>query len=393
MISVEQAENIVLSNVLKLEMEEISLDSAYQRVLAENIYADRDFPPFNRVAMDGICIWFEDFGKGNRHFEIQDIQAAGSPQKFLQKGMAMEVMTGAMLPENADTVIRYEDLEIKNRFAKVLIETVVKGQNIHHQGTDVLQKEQLISKNTTIRAAEIGVLATVGKSTLKVYSLPKVAIISTGNELVEVGQLPEPYQIRKSNVFVLQALLQKFKVVSDVFHLKDNEVEMADALKELLNNYDVLLLSGAVSKGKFDFLPKVLEDLKVEKLFYQVAQRPGKPFWFGKRQNKAVFAFPGNPVSVFACAVRYLMPWFSASMHQKIEIEYAELTKEISFKPNLTYFLQVKTENNQGKLQATPMAGNGSGDLHNLVEVNAFLELPAHKTVFEKGKILRLWRF
>jgi molybdopterin molybdotransferase len=394
LISIKKATEIVLTNKVDLPTEKVNLAEAIGRQLREDLFADRDFPPFDRVAMDGIAVRFSDFENGQRIFEIVDIQAAGSPQKICAKsGVCMEVMTGAILPKGLDTVIRYEDVLIENSVATITIEVIKNGQNIHRKGTDRKAKDLLITKGQLISAAEIGVAATIGKATLEVTKLPKIAIISTGDELVKVSEIPALHQIRTSNVLTVQALLKQYGIAARLYHINDNEAETTLKLGELLKENDVLILSGGVSKGKFDYVPKALETLKVEKLFHKVKQRPGKPFWFGKTENnKTVFALPGNPVSTFMCANRYFLPWLRTSMNlSPFENKFAVLDTDFSFKPSLQYFLQVKisyAEN--GQILAKPISGKGSGDLANLADADGFLELPADKTDFKKGQVYRL---
>ena len=387
--TVQKALEIILNNSEDFGIEKVDFINTVGRVLKEDIVADRDFPPFNRVSMDGIAFSSEAFNKGQRAFKIEGIQAAGSPQLNLQNtSNCIEAMTGAMLPHNADVVIQYELLEIENGIAKVNLDTVKSFQNIHKKGLDRKKNDVLIPKNTLISAAEIGVFATVGKSKVKVAKQPKVIIVSTGNELVEVSETPAEHQIRRSNVYTLVSLLENIKIKADIAHILDDKKTLETKIASFLNEYDVLLFSGAVSKGKFDFIPEVLNNLGVEKLFHRVKQKPGKPFWFGKKANKTVFAFPGNPVSTFVSCLKYFYPWFykSVGLNYKNNQE-AILTDDFSFKSELTYFLQVKLHQENGKLFATPIVGKGSGDLANLVDADAFLELPDDKTNFTKGEI------
>jgi molybdopterin molybdotransferase len=298
-----------------------------------------------------------------------------------------------VLPENADTVIRYEDLIIQNGQASILIEAVGCKQNIHLRGTDCKKGTLLASPPCKISAAEIGVAATIGKTHLKVARKPKTVIISTGDELVEVSETPLSHQIRKSNVYQIQAALQQWGIPADTLHLNDDKTEIHSKLEVCLEKYDALLLSGAVSKGKFDFVPEVLEALGVAQLFHKVAQRPGKPFWFGKAEKKAlVFAFPGNPVSSFMCTHRYFRPWLRASSGlEPFEKQYALLATDFEFKPNLTYFLQVRISHQKGGTAlATPVKGKGSGDLANMLKADGFLELPPGKASFKKGEVYPL---
>lgn len=387
--TVKEALNIILSKTESFGSEEIDFINATGRILKEDIIADRDFPPFDRVSMDGIAIDVETFNKGQRTFKIEGIQAAGSEQLTMKNSVnCIEAMTGAMLPKNTNAIIQYELLDIKNGKATIKLDTVKNFQNIHKKGLDRKKGDVLIKQHTIISSAEIGVLATVGKSRVKVVKQPKVMIISTGNELVEVAETPEEYQIRRSNVYTLVSLLEKLNIKAATAHILDDKEVLKNKIKSFLNEYDVLLFSGAVSKGKFDFIPEVLNDLGVEKLFHKVKQRPGKPFWFGKKGTKTVFAFPGNPISTFISCLKYFNPWYFKSVGLNVENNLtASLSEDFFFKPEMTYFLQVKLTHEEGKLIATPISGKGSGDLANLVNADAFLELPHDSNNFTKGEV------
>jgi len=389
MITVKEALYTILKNVQNSGNEEVKFFNSLGRTLKEDIIADRDLPPFNRVSMDGIAISSEAFNKGQRVFKIEGIQAAGSEQLTMQNTEnCIEAMTGAVLPKNTDAVIQYELLDIKNGEATINLEAVRKLQNVHLKGLDRKQGDILITKNTIISPAEIGVFATVGKTKVKVAKQPKVMIISTGNELVGVSETPEDYQIRRSNVFSLVSLLKKLHIKAETSHIADDKSKLLSKINSFLNEFDVLLFSGAVSKGKFDFIPEVLDELGVEKLFHKVKQRPGKPFWFGKKENKTIFAFPGNPVSTFVSCLKYFYPWYYKSVGLNFENKnQAILAEDYFFKPDLTYFLQVKVTQKEGKIYATPITGRGSADLANLVDSDAFLELPDDRSSFAKGEV------
>ncbi|MCF2874717.1 MULTISPECIES: molybdopterin molybdotransferase MoeA [unclassified Tenacibaculum] len=406
MITTQEAKHIILENTQNFGIEEIPFMQSAGRVLKENIVADRDFPPFNRVAMDGIAINYSFFKNGQRNFKVEGIQPAGSKQLSMQQdNNCIEVMTGAILPNNCDTVIRYEDVDIVDGIATINVDTINSQQNIHQKGKDKKQGAILVSENTIISPAEIGVIATVGKANVKVAKQPKVLIISTGDELVDVHETPLDYQIRRSNVYTLVSLLSNLNIPSETKHLTDNKQVLKEKVYNYLQEYDVLLFSGAVSKGKFDFLPEVLSELKVEKLFHKVAQRPGKPFWFGfadaldmgeknvyqnseNKKNTVVFAFPGNPVSTFVNCMVYFYPWYKKSVTIEDNIQEAILSEDVTFKPNLTYYLQVKLENKNGTLFAKPVKGNGSGDLASLVSADGFIELPkTEEVIFKKGSL------
>jgi molybdopterin molybdotransferase len=388
MVSVEEASRIIFSDAPALNTEMISVNSSVGRILAETVAADRPFPPFDRVAMDGIAISFKSYEKGIRTFPIEGVQAAGEPQKSLgNSSNCLEAMTGAMLPNGTDTVIRYEDVTITDRTASIK-EVVNKGQNVHRKGIDAGQDEVLLNSGIRLSSAEVALLASVGKSYVRVFAFPNTAIISTGDELVDINSTPAAHQIRRSNVYAIEAAMTEMSWPSTLFHLADDKNELLLKLGEILKAHDVIILSGGVSKGKFDHIPEVMQTLGVKKLFHQVNQRPGKPFWFGKTDSgKTVFALPGNPVSTFMCFYRYIKPWMLKRAGIAIAFEEAILGADFGFKPSMEYFLQVRITNESGKLVALPAVGGGSGDFANLKDVNGFLQLPSQKSEFRKGEV------
>ncbi|PHN03029.1 molybdopterin molybdotransferase MoeA [Flavilitoribacter nigricans] len=396
MISVEEALKIVRQQAIELPAVEVPLAEANQKILREPLRADRDFPPFDRVTMDGIALSFADFAAGKRSFPIAGVGAAGAPQQELtRQGHCIEIMTGAMLPAGTDTVVRYEDLEIRDQEAHLTIDKIKKGQNIHRRGEDRQRGDVIVPAGRKIAPGEIGVAATVGRASLPVTRPITALILSSGDELVAVEEKPLPHQIRQSNVFSIQALLQRWGIRAQIMHMPDDPATIKKVLQEQLPNYDVLLLSGGVSKGKFDYIPDALDAMGVKRLFHRVAQRPGKPFWFGHIPGgTVVFALPGNPVSSLACTRVYFGEWLETSLGISEEKPRAQLSREVSFRPDLNYFIQVKLRSAaDGNLLADPVEGHGSGDLANLVDADAFLMLPRGKDHFAAGEAYPVWSF
>lgn len=397
MITVEEALSIIRSQAVDFGTEEVALSAALGRVLKEDWHTDRELPPYDRVTMDGIAIQYDRWLAGQRAFKVEGVAAAGMEQQQLQEAEAcLEVMTGAILPDNVDTVIRYEDVEIVDGTAQLQIEQLTHRQNVHFKGEDRSQGDLVVRANTVISSAEIGVGASIGKALVKVARLPRVMIISTGDELVEIDQQPKPYQIRRSNVYRLLTTLQGLQIQAEVDHLPDDPPQIREKLSRYLEDYEVVMLSGGVSKGKFDYLPQILDELGVEKLFHKIRQRPGKPFWFGQYQGRCtVFAFPGNPVSSFLCTERYFKTWLEMSLRQAILLEeFAELGADVHFKPDLKYFLEVRLSSSpNGQLIAQPVKGNGSGDLANLVDADAFIQLPRGRDDFPAGEVFPILRY
>ncbi|MDV2446211.1 molybdopterin molybdenumtransferase MoeA [Elizabethkingia anophelis] len=396
MINVQQAEDIILSQYQDYGKESIAYQLALGRVLAEDILSDRDLPPFDRPTVDGIAIRFTSYEKGNRTFAIKAVQSAGEASVAIDsEDQCIEIMTGAALDSTVDTVIRYEDITVSNGIATINID-IRKGQNIHLKGKDKKAAEILVKANQIITPAIIGIAASVGKTSLQVKKIPKIIIISTGDEMITPELVPEAFQLRRSNGITIQSVLEKYKIAADHLHLNDDYNEIKNELIRCIDQYDVLLMSGGVSMGKFDYLPQVCEELGIEKLFHKIKQRPGKPFWFGKSQNqKLVFAFPGNPVSVFMCLHRYFIPWLEKSLGiPQSSPLYAILGNDIEFPFSLQYFAQVKLLiNEQGQLIANIVDTNGSGDFSHLAETDAFVEFPLEQNIFKKGEVYKIWKY
>ncbi|MDN3549047.1 molybdopterin molybdotransferase MoeA [Mucilaginibacter aquaedulcis] len=397
MTTVNEAEKLILAQLKDYGTESLPFEQTMGRVLAEAIKADRDLPPFNRVTMDGIAVSYQAITNGINTFKIIATQAAGeAPATISELDECIEIMTGAVLPASVDTVIRYEDVDINNGLASLKITDIKQGQNLHLQGVDKKQGDVLAPAGQMITAAIISVAASVGKAELLVKKMPRVVIISSGDELVPVNQKPALYQIRISNSYTIKAVLQQHALQPDIIHIPDDPDVTRQQIEHCLQNYDVLLLSGGISMGKFDYIPQALEDSAVEKVFHKVAQRPGKPFWFGRHGNGAVvFAFPGNPVATFMCLHKYFLNWLRAVLGlQEQSPLYAVLDKDFQFLPPLQYFLQVKLQSNPlGQLTALPIEGNGSGDFANLADTDAFLELPLERSDFKKGEVFKALRF
>jgi molybdopterin molybdotransferase len=387
MISVDEALKLILSHSLPEETEAIELSKALGRTLRESVKADRDSPPFDRVTMDGIAIHSSMLGSTSS-FPIENIQAAGLPAfKLRDKKNCIEVMTGAILPANTDCVIPYEQINISDGVAFLHSAEHKVLQNIHKKGRDATQGETLLIPGQIITPSMVGVLASVGVSKVQVNRLPKIAICSTGDELVDIDQQPEIHQIRKSNSHMLQAALLQWGISAELYHLQDDQTTMKKEMVQLVENYRILLFSGAVSKGKFDFLPEILQEMGMEKFVHGVAQRPGKPFLFGSFPRTIVFGFPGNPASTLVCFNIYFKPW----LHQHLGIPHlnysAQLQEDVQFNKPLTYHLLVNISQDEGCLMATPLQNSGSGDLIHLGQADAVISLPPEKETFLAGEV------
>ena len=389
-ITYESALTILEDHKDHFPTEERFLEDCVGAYLAEDLIADRDFPPFDRVTMDGICIAYKAFESGQRTFPIEATAPAGSPQQsLLDHSKCIEIMTGAIMPHGADTVIRYEDLKLENGQATIQLDALKFKQNIHFKGIDIGQGTTIVEKGEQLSSAEINVAAAIGKAKLMVKKLPKTVIISSGDELVTVAETPKLHQIRRCSVYGLRNTFKEWGFQPDLKHLPDDKVAMETIIKRLLKEYELLIFTGGVSKGKYDFLPDVLASLEVSKHFHKIQQRPGKPFWFGtSKDQKKIFALPGNPVSAYVCAYVYVQYWIKKSLGIISNTMFVALDEEVTFTPNLIYFLegQLMSDPN-GIMKAKPMKGNGSGDYANLVKTDGFFVLPQNKTIFRKGEV------
>ncbi len=377
MISFNEAFEKVMSFQADFGVEVVDIKNAEGRVLAEGIATDRDYPPFNRATKDGIALNFHAVENGRKRFEIKEVIAAGTAVSKLQDlETCVEIMTGAVVPYDADTVVMYEHLEIEHGIAK-LNRLPEKGQNIHFKGSDEKRGSAVLPAGTKITAAEVGVLATVGKAEVSVRKLPRVSVISTGNELVDVHEEPLQHQIRRSNSYSLYAALAEEGIVPLLLHLNDDPDIIRQKLQIAIQEMEVILLSGGVSKGKFDHIPAVLEQLGVNKVFHGVSQKPGKPFWFGIHPvtGTRIFSFPGNPVSTFVNFHVYFKNWLRRSLGLSIPEIKVFLNEQIRIEGDLTRFLRVKTSWEGGRLMASLVTGNGSGDLISLASSDGFILL------------------
>ena len=397
MITVGEAESIILSNIGELPAGVVSLSDALGCVLRESIHSDRDFPPFDRSTMDGICIAFRE-GSDDKSFKVAGTITAGQPKtKLDDPSSCFEIMTGAALPEGANCVIKVEDIAIGNGIATLNDGVAPRpGLAIHSQGSDAKKDDILIEAGRRITPKEIAILASVGKTDVLISKSPRIAILTTGDELVNIDQTPLPHQIRRSNDPTLAAALVSAGYAEvECIHISDDPALIDAAISRLLEKKDALIITGGISKGKKDFLPEALYKAGVEKLFQWVSQRPGKPFWFGqfKRDGSTlpVFALPGNPTSCFTCLHRYALPALDKwSGHPSTPPAYARLVQDFEFNPPLSLLLPVKIENRENsEVWASPLPFNTSGDFISVAQTHGFIELPADKSNFTAGQSFR----
>ena len=398
MLTPAEADELIARHLTCLPVESLPLAQCAGAVLRENIHAERDQPPFDRVAMDGIALNAQ-AAQSRRRFAIQATQAAGDePLTLASPETCIEVMTGTPLPFGCDCVVPVEQITVARREAQLREGLqVLSWQNVHRRATDTRQGTLLLTAGTRLGPPEIAIAASAGMARIRVSSQPMLAVISTGNELVEPGEPIQAHQVRRSNAYAISAALRLhgFQRVADD-HIADNEAELTRRLKFHLETHDVLVLSGGVSMGRLDLVPKVLEALGVRCVFHKVAQRPGKPLWFGiATTGAAVLALPGNPVSTAVCVSRYVLPALAASQgHTARAPERIALGEPFTVTPALSFFLPVHLETDEdGHCWARPRPTNGSGDFTALAGTDGFIELPPGPRTFPRGFVARLYRW
>src|SRR5665213_696743 len=349
--------------------------------------------------MDGVALASRAVESGQRDFTLQGTQAAGdAPKTLASAGHCIEVMTGTVLPAGCDAVVPVERLSSAD--GRIELEAglrVVPWMFVHRRASDRTQGTLLLTAGTVLHAPEVAVAASAGMARVRVSSQPALMVVSTGNELVEPGEPIAPHQIRRSNAYAVASCRRQrgfLRVADD--HLPDDAGLLRDRLRQHLMTHEVLILSGGVSMGRFDLVPGVLAELGVRCVFHGVAQRPGKPMWFGtSSEGRAVFALPGNPVSTLVCLARYVVPALFGAMGVLVAArELVALGAAIPWQAPLTGFMPVRvTYDDWARPWAMPCPTNGSGDFATLALTDGFVQLPPGPADLAKGYVTRLYRW
>lgn len=393
MISVEDAVQIVIDNTTVLEPQVIDIKEALGFYLAEDIIADMDMPPFNRSAMDGYALISDDLSSLPVELEVVETIPAGyQPKKRIKNGQASKIMTGAIVPDGADSVIMVEDTEPMNENRKVkILKQVKRGKNIAKMGEDMQKGGIVLRKGKKIRPQEVGALTSVGIKMPKVYRSPVIGIIATGDELVEIDKKPKPGQIRNSNSYSIAA--QAMQIVKDVEILEivpDKREKIASIIESEIRKKDMLILSGGVSMGDYDLVGGVLKELGINVFFEKVALRPGKPTLFGKKEKTHIFALPGNPVAAFVTFELFVYPAIQKMMGSEtvkrpmikavLEEDYIAKKKRAEYRP-----AHIRLCN--GQFSVSPVAWHGSADLLSITNANCLLVIPEDTEKFTSGQL------
>lgn len=380
-----EAQKILMGEAGSFGKETVPLEQAFERVVCEKIIADRDYPPFNRAAMDGFAFRYEDFEKGMREFEISETIFAGQEAATkLSAGKCYKIMTGASTPADADCIVRREDTEEGKTIVTILVDALKPMQNIARRGEDLREGDVIINQALAATPAVISLLAAIGKQTVQVEKLPRVALITTGNEVKPIDHPVSDVQIRNSNGWLLRSLLAKNNIQPfSVAHLDDDRQQIQSAFKNILDA-DIIIASGGVSAGDADFVPEAVEALGVKKLFHKLMIRPGKPIWCGKLPGKGIlFALPGNPLSCMVTFTLFVRPYFNAcyGLPPQTIISMA-LQQERTKKTQLDEFFPVKLVD--AAISIVPF--NGSGDIRAALFADGIARHPLEKSIIKAGE-------
>ncbi len=472
MLSVSEACNVIKEATISISYNindksviSCPIHEACGETLASDIFATIDNPTLNRSLMDGFVLRFEDWAQGTRSYNVLGICKTGElPTDFAKitndttshchgsngngNGKIFEITTGACPPDGFDCVVPIEDVVINNdhrdsirsgdgdgdgddntngnignNYVITLSKNLIlqQWQYIQMSGSDFKSGTHLLYKGQILNSSHIGILASLGYSNVPIFQKPKIAIITTGDELVDIDQVPKSHQIRRSNAYVLKASLFDYGYKNvDLFHFPDNKQTITDGFKLLEDKYSFYILTGGVSKGRFDFIPEILKNLEMEIVFHRIKQRPGKPLLFARKNNSLIFALPGNPISALVSLYRYILPtlmiYHNANLNINLgndNISYnrhnnlqniwqntrnfhlrATLSEEIASDGKMTYYNPISVQIIDSCFLAKILPWKTSGDLGAWNNSDGFIELQEGQKHFSKQDTVPLytWR-
>jgi len=399
MIKVATALRTVLKEIKILDSEIIKLTDALGMVLSEDIRSDADIPGSDNSAMDGYALKSIDLKGASKNNPkvlkiIDQLKAGDIPGTRLENNQAIRIMTGALIPKGADSVIMVENTQRQDKNKVKIFKETVMGENIRRAGEDVRKGELVIPCGTLLKPAHIGLLAALGRAKVKVTRKPKVAILATGDELVDVKEKLKPGKIRSSNTYTLYTqIIKSGGIPKDLGIAKDRPLELEKKIKLGLD-CDLILTSGGVSVGDYDLVKVILAKLGTDIKFWKIAMRPGKPLVFGTLKDKLVFGLPGNPVSSMVSFEMFVKPAILKMLGQKhndgIKEVEASVEEDIKKKPGLSYLLRANTRWHQGKYLTKTTGPQGSGILKSMGLANSLIILNEKDVYIKKGSIVKV---
>ncbi len=397
MLSVRAALDLVLHDLPRVGTEYVALPQGLGRALAEPVLASRDVPPFRNAAMDGYAVRASDVAAATADrpatLRVLELIGAGAvPQQPVTAGCATQIMTGSPMPDGADAVVRVEDSTEQDGHVRILASAAA-GTNVRHPGEDMRAGETVLARGHALRPADIGLLASLGVAVVQVRRRVQVAILATGDELVELGQPLAPGQIVNSNAYTLAAAVEEAGGSSRVLGIvRDTPEATRSAFRDAFAS-DLVLSTGGVSMGTFDLVRQTLAELGVAERFWKVAQKPGKPLTFGMRDGVPVFGLPGNPVSSLVCFYLYVRPALRAmSGLTRLHLPTVAATAEdrIQTARGLTEFVRCTIDGEYGSLRARATGSQSSGVLRSLSRGQGLIVAPPEVTTIEPGSAVRV---
>jgi molybdopterin molybdotransferase len=397
MITVDEALEKILSHIQPLGFEKVSILEALGRVIAEDMIAPRDLPPYDNSGMDGYAVRYEDIRDASeknpvRLEVIEDLRAGFISKRTVQKGQAIRIMTGAPIPKGADAVVPVEETERGNGFVFIL-KAGFPGGYIRRAGEDIRRGDLVISAGDLIRPSEIGMLASMGRSFVSVYQRPSVAILCTGEELVDVGESLDGVKIVSSNSYTLAAQVRECGAIPIQLGIaKDRKDEIKEKVLQGLRA-DVFISSAGVSVGDYDFVRDVLKELGVEMIFWRVAMKPGKPVAFWMFDGKPAFSLPGNPVSSMITFEQFVRPSLLKMMgHRQIfrPVIEAILREDIRKELGKRHFVRAMVSFEKDGYCVTTTGPQGSGILRSMVKANGLIIIPESQEIVRAGEKVKV---
>lgn len=376
MISVEKAKKLIVKNTKALQATTTTLEFSLGSILAEKVIAPISLPPFNQSAMDGYAFVFSDYANKKKIRVVGEVAAGSAFSKKIIAGQAVRIFTGAPIPLGADTVVMQEKVLAENDSLIITDTLIKKAANIRKLGSQIKKGDLALAKGMRITPGAIGYLSAMGIAKVKIIARPKVTIVVTGSELKKPGARLGKGEIYESNSFSLQAVLQSIGInTKEVKTVSDNFEKTFQVLKQAFKNSDLVLITGGISVGKYDFVGKALEKLGVKNIFYKIKQKPGKPLFFGKKNTGYVFGLPGNPAAVLSCFYEYVYPAINCmSGNKDVFLKKIELPIAANFykKQGLSLFLKGKIKGNS----VLPLEGQESYILSSFATADCIIYLP-----------------
>lgn len=388
MISVENAKKLILKNVNALSPSTIKLADAIGCVLSEDVVSPVNLPPFDQSAMDGYAIKYADFVENTRIKIEGEVPAGDFYKKELTNGRAVKIFTGASVPAGADTIVIKEKVSAENGNIIIDAPLLKQGANIRKTGSQIKKGIVALPQKTVLTPGGVGYLAAMGISTVKVHAKPSVSLIVTGNELVKPGKPLDKGQIYESNSYALEAALKLIGLnTKNNIAVEDNFKSLSKTLKAAIKNSNIVLITGGISVGDYDFTGKALSELGVETVFYKIKQKPGKPLFFGKYGETLIFGMPGNPAAVLTCFYEYVYPAIKLMRGLKNAFPpqvYLPIGTDFSKQKGVSLFLKGKLSNNT----VNPLGGQESFILSSFATADCLIYLPEKSENIKKGDLV-----